>query len=258
MDYLYLIFFIMAIEGIKKTSLRSSQQVVATATSQTTNNKTIGANSSKFTHFLGHLSRSYQYCPIYRPWNKVKPEKKNKLLKFLRTKFNIPPTADSWILQSYGRKMKNWRARVKDCFFDPSKPMEAQLKSPPLELTKRHLRRLLEYWTRDNVMEMTERNKANRAKKKLSQLTGKKSFARIREELKEKMKNLTEKLGDGAADAPGPDDVFATIMGTAKNGTAEMYGLGVRANHLWGAGPSQLAVNKENAQLMSKNAKLED
>ncbi|XP_071704413.1 uncharacterized protein [Rutidosis leptorrhynchoides] len=165
--------------------------------------------------------------------------------------------------------------------------MEAQLKSPPLELTKRHWRSLLEYWTRDNVM-MTERNKANRAKKKLSQLTGKKSFARIREELKvslgreptrvdmfkecysngigeseaacafEKMKKLTEKLGDGATDAPGPDDVFATIMGTAKNGTAKMYGLGVRANHLWGAGPSRLALNKENAHLMSKNAKLED
>ncbi|XP_071718725.1 uncharacterized protein [Rutidosis leptorrhynchoides] len=229
----------------------------------------IGANSSKFTHFLGHLSRSYQYCPIYRPWNKVKPEKKNKLLKFLRTKFDIPPTADSWIIQSYGRKMKNWRARVKDCFFDQSKPIEAQLKSPPLELTKRHWIRLLEYWTRDNVMEMTEKNKANRAKKKLSQLMGKKSFARIREELKvslgreptrvdmfkecysngsgegeatrafKKMKKLTEKLGEGATNAPRPDDVFVTIMGKAKNGTAEMYGLGVRANHFWGAGPQQ-------------------
>ncbi|XP_071728494.1 uncharacterized protein [Rutidosis leptorrhynchoides] len=282
MDYSYLIFLyvindsIMAIEGIKKTSLRSSQQP-------------IGANSSKSTHFLGHLSRSYQYCPIYRSWNKVKPEKKNKLLKFLRTKFDIPPTADSWILQSYGRKMKNWRARVKDYFFDPSKPMEAQLKSPPLELTKRHWRRLLKYWTRDNVMEMIERNKANRAKKKLSQLTrkivlqefvslgreptrvdmfkecysngrgeGEAAHAFISNFIKEKMKKLTEKLGDGATDAPGPYDVFATIMGTAKNGTAEMYGLGVCSNHLWGAGPSRLAVNKENAQLMSKNAKLED
>ncbi|XP_071727432.1 uncharacterized protein [Rutidosis leptorrhynchoides] len=205
----------------------------------------IGANSSQFTHFLGHLSRSYQYCPIYRPWNKVKPEKKDKLLKFLRTKFDFPPTANSWILQSYGRKTKNWRSR-----------------------------------------EMTGRNKDNRARKKLSQMTGKKSFARIREELKvklgreptrvdmfkkcykigegeaarvfEKMKDLTDKLGDGATDAPGPDDVFATVMGKAKNGTVKMYGLGVRANHLWGAGPSRLAVSKANAQLMSINVQLEE
>ncbi|XP_071686786.1 uncharacterized protein [Rutidosis leptorrhynchoides] len=161
--------------------------------------------------------------------------------------------------------------------------MEAQLKSPPLELTKRHWRRLLEYWTRDNVMEMTEKNKANMAKKKLSQLMGNfflQEFVSLgREPTRvdmfkecysnrsgegeaarafEKMKKLTEKLGDGATDAPGPDDVFATIMGTAKNGTDEMYGLGVRTNHLWDAGPSRLAVNKENAQLMSKNAKNED
>ncbi|XP_071689886.1 uncharacterized protein [Rutidosis leptorrhynchoides] len=190
----------------------------------------IGANSSQFTHFLGHLSRSYQYCPIYRPWNKVKPEKKDKLLKFLRTKFDFPPTANLWILQSYGRKMKNWRSR-----------------------------------------EMIGKNKDNRAKKKFSQMTGKKSFAIIREELKvklgreptrvdmfkecykigegevarvflqgKKMKDLIEKLGDGATDAPGPDDVFATVMGKAKNG------------------PSRLAVSKANAQLMSRNAQLEE
>ncbi|XP_071687051.1 uncharacterized protein [Rutidosis leptorrhynchoides] len=299
---------IMAIEGIKKSSLRSSQQVEAntmrkcqfiapnnmrkrvsvshvskesSSKSKSQKGHPIGTNSCQFTHFLGHLSGSYQYCPIYRPWNKVKPEKKDKLLKFLRTKFDIPLTANSWILQSYGRKTKNWRARVKECFFDPSKPMEELLKSPPLQLTKRHWRRLLEYWTRDNVMEMIEKNKANRTKKKFSQMTGKKSFVRIHEELKcrcsweesqlgliclrnvtkavkEQMKDLTEKLGDGATDAPGPDDVFATVMGKAKNGTAEMYGLGVRANHLWCAGPSRLSVSKANAQLMSRNAKLEE
>ncbi|XP_071719150.1 uncharacterized protein [Rutidosis leptorrhynchoides] len=133
---------------------------------------------------------------------------------------------------------------------------------------------------------MIGKNKDNRAKKKLSQMMGKKSFARIRDELKvklgreptrvdmfkecykigegeaarvfEKMKDLTDKLGDGATDAPGPDDVFATVMGNAKNGTVEMYGLGVRANHLWGAGPSRLAIRKANAQLMSRNAQLEE
>ncbi|XP_071704599.1 uncharacterized protein [Rutidosis leptorrhynchoides] len=154
--------------------------------------------------------------------------------------------------------------------------MEELLKSPPLQLTKRHWRRLLGYWTRDNVMEMNGKNKDNRAKKKLSQMTGKnaklgkeptrvdmfKECYKIGEgevaRVFKQMKDLTEKLGDGATDAPGPDDVFATIMGKAKNGTAEMYELGVLANHLWGAGPSRLAVSKVNAQLMSRNAQLEE
>ncbi|XP_071740437.1 uncharacterized protein [Rutidosis leptorrhynchoides] len=125
-------------------------------------------NSSKLTYFLVYLTRSYQYCLVYRPWNQVK-KKKDKLLNFLRTKFDIPKTDDSWILQSYGRKMKNWRARIKEVYFDPSKSMEVQLNSPPEELTKRHWRRLLEYWSREMVMAMTDKNKANRANKKLTQ-----------------------------------------------------------------------------------------
>ncbi|XP_071727848.1 uncharacterized protein [Rutidosis leptorrhynchoides] len=135
--------------------------------------------------------------------------------------------------------------------------MKAQLKSPPLELNKRHWRRLLEYWTRDNVMVSLGREptRVDMFKECYSNGSGE---GEADHAFVKKMKKLTEKLGDGATDAPGPDDVFATIMGTAKNGTAEMYGLSVHANHLWGAAPSRLAVNKENAQLMSKNAKLED
>ncbi|XP_071739200.1 uncharacterized protein [Rutidosis leptorrhynchoides] len=196
-------------------------------------------NSSKLTHFLGNLTRSYQYCPVIDRGIKLKHTQKDKLLNFLRTKFDFPQTADSWILQSYGRKMKNWRARIKEAYFDLSLSMDVQLNSLPKELTKRHWRRLLEYWSRERVKAMSDKNKANRANKKLTQLTGKKSFARIHEELKtsfgreptrvdmfkkcftngsadgeaatvlKQLKELTEKLVDGQTDTPGPDDVFS-------------------------------------------------
>ena len=37
----------------------------------------INDKSSHLTHFMGTLSRSGKYCPIYKPWNKVDVEKKN-------------------------------------------------------------------------------------------------------------------------------------------------------------------------------------
>ncbi|XP_071708600.1 uncharacterized protein [Rutidosis leptorrhynchoides] len=163
----------------------------------------------------------------------------------ISTKFDYPQTADSWILRSYGQKMKNWRARIKEAYFDPSLSMEA----------------------------MSDKNKANRANKKLTQLTGKKSFTRIREELKtsfgreptrvdmfkkcftngsadgeaatvlKQMKELTDKLVDGQTDTPGPDDVFSQVMGPNNSGSAQTYGLGVRAKDLWGVVPGRSAKN---------------
>lgn len=44
----------------------------------------IGDKVSKLTHFMGTLSRSGKYCPIYKPWNKVKDSKKQTLLEFIK------------------------------------------------------------------------------------------------------------------------------------------------------------------------------
>ncbi|XP_035833404.1 uncharacterized protein LOC110917786 isoform X2 [Helianthus annuus] len=79
-----------------------------------THGQPINDKSSQLTHFMGTLSWSGKYCPIYKPWNKVKAAKTQALLALLKTKFDIPEVAKGWILQSFGRKVKNWRARVKD------------------------------------------------------------------------------------------------------------------------------------------------
>ncbi|XP_071704710.1 uncharacterized protein [Rutidosis leptorrhynchoides] len=183
--------------------------------------------------------------------------------------------------------MKIWRARIKEVYFDPSLSMEVQLYSPPEELTKRYWRRLLEYWSRERVKAMTDKNKANRVNNKLTQVTGKKSFARIREELTslgkeptrvdmfkkcftsgsadgeaaivlKQMKELTDKLVDSETDTPGPDDVFSQVKGHNNSGSTQMYGLGVRTKDLWGVVPSRSTVRKENAQLKSDKVELEN
>lgn len=44
----------------------------------------INKNTSKLSHFMGELTRTSQFCPIYTPWNKVDSEKKQALLNLLR------------------------------------------------------------------------------------------------------------------------------------------------------------------------------
>ncbi|KAI7755684.1 hypothetical protein M8C21_028866 [Ambrosia artemisiifolia] len=185
---------------------------------------------------MGTLSRSEKYCPIYKPWNKVKDTKKQTLLDLIKTKFDIPQDAEGWILQSFGKKVKNWRARVKERYYDPSLSLQEQIRFRPKQVQKK---------TMEETCEMvSEKNKANQAKKKMVQVMGKKSYARVREELKpslgqdpsrlemfracfskhgttknleaanaiEQMQQLSSNLPDGSIDKPGPDDVFSKVM----------------------------------------------
>ncbi|KAJ0614869.1 hypothetical protein HanIR_Chr02g0067361 [Helianthus annuus] len=46
----------------------------------------INDKSSQLTHFMGTLSRSGKYCPVYKPWNKVKAVKKPSVACTLKDK----------------------------------------------------------------------------------------------------------------------------------------------------------------------------
>ncbi|KAI7734495.1 hypothetical protein M8C21_002234, partial [Ambrosia artemisiifolia] len=81
------------------------------------------------------------------------------------TKFDILEDTEGWIMQSFGKKVKNWRARVKERYYDPSLSLQKQISFRPKQM-------------------VSEKNKANRSKKKMVQVTSKKSYARVREELK--------------------------------------------------------------------------
>ncbi|XP_071712569.1 uncharacterized protein [Rutidosis leptorrhynchoides] len=215
-------------------------------------------NTSKLTHFLGTIARSCKHCPIDLPWTKVSKDQKQEIIKTIRSKFIIPKHADRWMLRSIGRKVKNWRARLKKKHWDSSKSFRKQVKSRPPELEKAIWKSLVTMWNNEAVQEKCAKNKANWAKKVMVQVTGKKSYARIREELKKNMDDLTKDLPEGTVDAPGPDDVFAQVVGNNKYGAADMYGLGVRQADLWGNIPSRNVVLIENVKLKSDNELMED
>ncbi|GJZ96520.1 eukaryotic translation initiation factor 5B [Tanacetum coccineum] len=198
--------------------------------------------TSTLSHFIGSLARSGKYCKLHKPWNKVKNAKKQILLDTVHDKFDLPPGTN--YLQA---KMS---ARVL------------------VEETRQRL---------------SDKNKANRAKKKMMQVTGKTSYAQVREKLKvilgreptrkelfracfskggitkneeaanaiEQMDELTSQLSEHELDEPGPQDIYSKVMGNDKNGTAEMYGLGVRASDVWGVVPSRSARRRDKLQWKS-------
>ncbi|KAJ9557918.1 hypothetical protein OSB04_012532 [Centaurea solstitialis] len=235
--------------------------------------------TNSLSHFMGSLARSGKYCPVDKAWHQVKATKKGMLLNFLETKFDLPPGSDDWILKSFAKKVRNWRARIKKDYYDPSLSLKEQIKSKPKRVRPDQWNNLIKNWNKEEAKKISERNKNSRGYKKMVQVTGKKSFARVREELKESLsgrepsrmelfvacfskdgttKNIEAKnaieqmldlnfqLPEGSLDEPGPDDVFSKVMGKDKHGSARMYGLGVRASDVWGVFPSRAACYRES------------
>ncbi|XP_071728766.1 uncharacterized protein [Rutidosis leptorrhynchoides] len=245
----------------------------------------INENSSKLTHALGTIARSCKHFPIYLPWTKVSSDNKQEMLQHLRTKFVIPKHANTWMLKSIGKKVKNRRARLKNKYWDSDKSFKKQVKSRPPEMQRDHWKLLVTYWNNERIKELSTKNNANRAKKEMVQLTGKKSYARICAEIKAKegkpptrmamfrrcfsrggntksdaakivitnIDELAKTLLEGSTDKPGLNDVFSKVMGNNKYGASDMYGLGVQASDLWDKLPSRNVVCMENIQLKSEN-----
>ncbi|PWA51873.1 hypothetical protein CTI12_AA458820 [Artemisia annua] len=238
--------------------------------------------TSTLTHFIGSLARSGKYCKLHKPWNKVMNAKKQILLDTMNDKFDLPPGSDDWILKSFGRKVKNWRARVKKDYYDPTLPFHEQITFKPKRVLTSQWKRLVKYWKKGKSKRLSEKNKANRAKKKMMQVTGKTSYAQVilgreptRKELFracfskdgiteneedanaiEQMEELTSQLSEHELDEPGPQDIYSKVMGNNKNGTAEMYGLGVRASDVWGVVPSRYARHRDKLQWKSTAKRL--
>lgn len=48
----------------------------------------VGAKTSELTHYMGALSRSGKYCPVYRPWNsKANKDNKRALIETVKVHY---------------------------------------------------------------------------------------------------------------------------------------------------------------------------
>ncbi|GMY13755.1 transcription factor gte1 [Fagus crenata] len=212
----------------------------------------IGPEAAKLSSFMGTIARNGYTAPLtYVSWRAVPDSAKEDMWQLVQSRFNIDPRGKSWVMKSLAVKWRDFKARVKAKYYYPYKTDEERLKH------------------RDR-RERTLTNKASRAKLKSVHTSGRKSYARIREEERKKKPNGEEptrdevyilthtnkdgkpvneeaavkisKLRELASQQPktskgsnDPDDIFFQVMGQDKRGYMRTYGLGATPSDIWGA-----------------------
>ncbi|GJR15762.1 reverse transcriptase domain-containing protein [Tanacetum coccineum] len=66
-----------------------------------------------------------------------------------RDKFDLPMGCDDWILKSFGNKVRNWRARVKKDYDDPSLSYREQINFKPKRVRTCQWKKLVKTWNKE-------------------------------------------------------------------------------------------------------------
>ncbi|KAL0920042.1 hypothetical protein M5K25_009148 [Dendrobium thyrsiflorum] len=184
----------------------------------------IGQNKSLFVEFLGTIAWNGKHAPIdIKSWDKMPKSLKENMLELVQEKFEIPRGSDIWVLQSIGKKWRNWKA---DCISERNK--KSRLKKSLMHITgKRSFGQVREdqeksighsptriemfekYYTKEGITNSIEASEAV-----------------------EKMKEIRSQTSQ-TTDV-GRDDIFSKVLGNDKVGRVRMYGFGVTPYVAWG------------------------
>ncbi|KAL2254300.1 UNVERIFIED_CONTAM: hypothetical protein Sindi_0224700 [Sesamum indicum] len=181
---------------------------------QTTNNETVSGAVAKLARAISssHVNpindivsqqrervgqkepKSSHQEPVY---NKQELDAAHKL------RFDIDPTSKNWVLQSLGRRWKDWKSKLKTAHYYPHQTDEARLADCDERILPDQWAALVKLWSTESAQFSYEflylrlvnviikfitpqknsaTNRANRMKAKYIHASGRKSFARIREE----------------------------------------------------------------------------
>ncbi|CAL5329790.1 hypothetical protein CsSME_00010250 [Camellia sinensis var. sinensis] len=234
----------------------------------------IGLEAPKLVNFLGTMARNGHLAPLnYVDWRAFPDENKEKMWQQVQEKFDIDPNSESWVLKSIGNKWKNWKALLKANHYNRHTTDEERLADRDERVLPDQWRILISFWNSKEAQERSVTNKASRAQQKTMHTTGTKSFARVREEQREKRPDgkepsraelfiLTRTRKDGhpvneassviisqlrekASQQRGTsqngiveDDVFAEVVGQDRHGRVR-YLLGPSPSDLGGPKPSR-------------------
>ncbi|KAI5655711.1 hypothetical protein M9H77_32898 [Catharanthus roseus] len=214
------------------------------------NGEPVGENAASFSEFVGTAVKCGKDIPIdVFDWRLVPKEKKLKVLEQIKNVYEIPFDIDNLILQSMGKKWRNFKSALKEKYYDPGNPVLLQLAVGDERLVQEQWTKLVEYWDSEKAQHKSQQNKQARSSNKMNHCLGKKSLARVQHELTtqlgrhpsraevfeksyshhngepsgneaasvmEKMKNLSSQLPVGSSDLVGPNDVYGQIMGKEK------------------------------------------
>ncbi|XP_058076709.1 uncharacterized protein LOC131225238 isoform X1 [Magnolia sinica] len=238
----------------------------------TTNNlgQPVNENASKLTNFFGTIARNGDYAPLtYSNWRVVPNEKKDDMYELVMSKFQFDKEIKSWVLMSIEKKWRDWKCELKKFHYSPHDNDEARLADLNERVQMDQWKALIEFWNSEEGKDRNKINTENRRKQRISHTAGTKSFARIREEERNKRANgedltrvdmflLThrrkngmpvdealaramEQLNERTSQQPEAShnstarkDIFSEVMGDERHGRVRTYGLGPSPSDIWG------------------------
>ncbi|CAA0832892.1 Unknown protein [Striga hermonthica] len=156
----------------------------------------IGVEAGFLGKFLGMVARNGCLCSLsYKDWRlligkkeKNTDEQKNKkdILKQVKMRFLYPSRMEKWILRTIGERWRQHKSNLKSIYFDEHKSTKDNHNNVPDGVIGYQWIALVDYWTTQKALDISKKNRVNCTKKKSTHTAGTKSFARNREELREK------------------------------------------------------------------------
>uniref|UniRef100_A0ACD5YQV1 Uncharacterized protein n=1 Tax=Avena sativa TaxID=4498 RepID=A0ACD5YQV1_AVESA len=159
-------------------------------------NQPIGKEAGRLGYFLGTVARNGKLCSLsYTDWRKLigKRDKttyeqinKKNILGKVKMRFLYPSRLEKYILKTIGERWRQHKSNLKSLHFDASKSMEANNTNVPKGVIKDQWISLVTNWMSQMAQGISEKNRENSTMKKSIHTAGTKSFARNREELRQK------------------------------------------------------------------------
>ncbi|KAL6584466.1 hypothetical protein OROMI_003755 [Orobanche minor] len=137
----------------------------------------------QFSRFLGTIARTHSYAPLtYTSWHKV--PHKDKIWEYVLGKYDVPDVAKTWVLKTIGNSYKVYKCRFKKKHFYQFKDNKTRWKNRPQCIPQEDFSKLLTLWNKKDVTKRCSWAKEMRMALKNMHTAGPKSFARIRDEMK--------------------------------------------------------------------------
>ncbi|XXG73372.1 hypothetical protein AAC387_Pa07g2303 [Persea americana] len=142
-------------------------------------------------------------------WADVSDQAKEKMWRHIQEFAVVDEERKKWVLQSLGKKYRDYRKDMKDKYYSSWNTDEERLQHRPPDVSSEDWAWLVGYWGNPEVQAVAAKNKANRSCQTVKHTGGTKSFARYRDE-------ETRKRTDGSI--PSRVDLFIRTH-TRKDGT---------------------------------------
>ncbi|GAB2275904.1 hypothetical protein Dimus_010651 [Dionaea muscipula] len=141
-----------------------------------------------FSEFLGTVARMSNLCPLnlekWTDMNKFYKGAKERIWEYVKKRWIVPESARKWVLQTVGADWRTFKCRLKKKHYKPYKNNKMRWKNRPTEVSAEHFKWLLKKWDDPKDKDRAKVNALNRAKVTNVHTCGPKSFALIRERLK--------------------------------------------------------------------------